>query len=623
MSLPLALATSIAFVNAIAPAATATSRIRSNSSPPKPWTVAQFELYRSHATAWVKRELVPRIDAACRLIIVEAPVKSGKREIVEYCAMRDEGIASTRVHAFISAWHRSADQTQRTELTHHNMKVFSINNKKVADECIEWIKKSIENRKTVVLHLDECDHGTGDRQILAKVYKFARTIQQVHSILYSATPQEVLFSDEMKDDEEYNEMLDDILVTAVHLKYTPPLTYCGSRRFLEEGLVYNAKPFFTMDPVPSLTEQGLQIIEGLKNSTLSGSGRNIAIIRLTKKDGKRKSDKDIYKFLSIVNTLEEEHRVNILVDKNSFDLDANTKDYARKIEWSNRRFWRLLDKNTPILIVIDQTSSRSTEWLCHDRIYATHDYRTTISFATISQAQERVNHFENNINYEGGFQPILVYGHKKTFELSAGIINYSQYLECEWNMRKIDSRRARRENMVNDMYEIKDNTGVLHPEYNNYYTKDIAENILRDLGCFEDMSLSSRVKGNIRNLPVFDTYWFPCNSENFHTIITPILNTEDMLRGKRFENPFTNIHRPVVGEDGFEYGYLRGWGVFEYETDVKTQPGCGVLLGSPRLTICYNQGVIGVAIRWHTGNYREQNRLNVYRSMYPDRQNIL
>lgn len=621
MSLPLLFATSMSVTSATMAAAP----IRPNpiDTPPKPWTVAQFELYRSHATEWVKREIVPHIDT-CRLIVVEAPVKSGKREIVEYCAMRDEGTASPRVHAFISAWHRSADDNQRKELIRHNMKVFSINNKKVAQECIEWIKNTIESGKTVVLHLDECDHGTGDRQILGKVYKFARTLQKVHTILYSATPQEVLFSDEMNGSEEdgdYNEILDDILF-AVHVKYTPPLMYCGSRRFLDEGLVHDAKPFFTMDPIPSLTEQGLQIIEGLKASTLSGSGRNIAILRLTKKDGKRKNDKDIYKFLgNIAGLLELQHGVAIWVDKGSFsDLDANHREYARKIEWSKRRFWRTTAKDIPILIVIDQTSSRSTEWLCHDRVYATHDFRTTISYATISQAQERVNHYETNLEYEGGFQPIIVYGHRKTFELSAGLITYQQYLECAWNMRKIDVRRARRENLGNDVYEIKDNAGVLHPQYNLHYTKDVAENILMELGCFSDVSLSSRVQGNIRNLPVFNTHWFPCNSDNFQESITPILrNLENVAFGnRRFDNPFTNAYRPAVGEDGLEKGYLRGWGVFQYEY-VKTQPGCGVLLGSPRLTICYNQGVLGVAIRWHTGTYREQNRLSAYRSMYPER----
>ena len=621
MSLPLLFATSAAVTSAAmasAPIRTS-SQIRTSSPPSKPWTVAQFELFRSHTTDWVKREIVPHVDT-CRLIIVEAPVKSGKREIVEYCAMRDEGLSSPRVHAFISAWHRSADDDQRTELTRHNMKVFSINNKKVANECIDWIKRTIESGKTIILHLDECDHGTGDKQILGKVYKFAREQQQVHTILYSATPQEVLFSDEINEDDEYNAILDDILF-AVHVKYIPAPTYCGSRRFLEEGLVHDAKPFFTMDPIPSLTEQGRQIIEGLRNSTSAGRGRNIMILRLTKKDGKRKSDKDIYKFLNnIAGLLEEEHGINIWVDKKSFDLDSNTQEYARKIEWSKHRFWRTIAKDVPILIVIDQTSSRSTEWLCHDRVYATHDYRTEISYAIISQAQERVNHYETNLNYEGGFQPILVYGHRKTFELSAGLITYQQYLECAWNMRKIDVRRARRENLGNDVYEIKDNAGVLHPQYNLYYTKGVAENILKDLGCFGDVSLSSRVRGNIRNLPVFDTQWFPCNSENFQESITLILrNLENaMFVDRRFDNPFTNAYRPAVGEDGLEKGYLRGWGVFQYDY-VKTQPGCGVLLGSPRLTICYNQGVLGVAIRWHTGTYREQNRLSAYRSMYPER----
>ena len=74
--------------------------------------------------------MVPLIDSKiCRVIVLRAPVKSGKREIVEYSAMRDiECKKPKRVHGFISAWHRTADLDQRNELTVHNIQVFSIIN---------------------------------------------------------------------------------------------------------------------------------------------------------------------------------------------------------------------------------------------------------------------------------------------------------------------------------------------------------------------------------------------------------------------------------------------------------------------------------------------------------------
>jgi hypothetical protein len=430
--------------------------------------------------------------------------------------------------------------------------------------------------------------------------------------VYSATPEEVLFSDDMKN-EDNEDILDDML-QGVHVEYIPPPGYCGSSRFLNENLVYDAKPFFTMKPVPALTDQGRQIIRDLKLSTSDGRGRNIMTLRLTKKDGKKKEDKEIYKFLRNIHNFPELEGVQIMVDKSDCDIDN-----SRKIEWSNRSFWITTAKDVPIIIVHDQSSSRSTEWACHDRIFATHDYRTQLTYAIISQAQERPNHYDSK--YEGGFQKIRIYGHKKTFELSAKVINYEQYFGCDWFMRKINLRRAERDNLGDDMYEIKNKEGTLHPQYQLPLTKDNAENVLKDLGCFGDVTLSSRVTGKVRNLPIYDTSWFPCTSDNFNECITNHTNilSNGLFKDRTFSNPFQHHRRPTPGIDGREKGYLREWNVFDYNTHIKTQPGWGVVMDNPRLTICYCQDVLGVAIRWHTGRFKEINRLSAYRSMYPSK----
>lgn len=577
-----------------------------------PWTVAQFERYRPHMTGWVTSTIIPLLDDLnCRLIVVRAPVKSGKREMVEYIAMRDGGIAQPRVHAFLSAWHRDADKDQRNELKLHNMEVFSINKKAAAEKCIQWIREQIALGKIVVIHLDECDHGSGDTQILSKVYTSVRELHKVFTILYSATPQEVLFSEDVKSEEE-GEMLDDMVYGAC-VDYTPPAGYCGAGRFLDENLVENARPFFTLVPVPALTDQGRAIIQGLKASTAENKGRNIAILRLTKKEGRTKNDKEIYTFLRNSHRIPELQGVRIWVDKGDCEWGS-----PRKIEWSDGKYWEEITKYIPILIVIDQRSSRSTEWACHDRIFATHDYRTVQQYAILSQAQERVNHYDNK--YAGGFQPIRVYGHKKTFELSAGRITYEQYLLCEWKMRKVDTRRAARDNL-GEVYEIKNEAGVIHPQYPQPLLKVEAENVLKELGCFGDLSLSSRVSGTIRRLPIFDTYWFPCNATTFHQSFAAAKNIvgNDFFHAYNAENPFNHTSRPATSLDGREYGFLREWGILDYEKDIQTQPGWAVSIGAPRTTICYRGDVLGVALRWHTGTFCNKNRLNAYRSMYPGR----
>ena len=142
---------------------------------------------------------------------------------------------------------------------------------------------------------------------------------------------------------------------------------------------------------------------------------------------------------------------------------------------------------------------------------------------------------------------------------------------------------------------------------------------MRSLGCFGEFSLSSRVSGKIRHIPIFDTRWFPCTSAaSFTNCMTNFTVENDLFRGRTFLNPFLHDRRPLPeGPNFLEKGYLRGWGVFDYETDIITQPGWGVSVGTPRLTICYREGVLGVAVRWHTGRFKHMNRLSAYRSMYP------
>ena len=55
--------------------------------PDKPWPVAEFEKQRAHLTHFVREDILPLLESAeCHRIIVRAPVKCGKREMVEYIA---------------------------------------------------------------------------------------------------------------------------------------------------------------------------------------------------------------------------------------------------------------------------------------------------------------------------------------------------------------------------------------------------------------------------------------------------------------------------------------------------------------------------------------------------------
>jgi hypothetical protein len=586
----------------------------SERPPKKPWSVDQFEQHRPHLTQFAKDHLVHHINnELCKRILLHAPVKSGKREMMEYTAVRDHPSTGTpiRVHTMISAWHRTADDDQRKELKEHNITVFSITKKIAADECIHWIQEQIRIGKKVIVHLDECDHGSGERQILGHVYKQIREYNEVTIILYSATPHEVLFSGDINISEEENEMLDDMLY-GIHITYEPPPEYCGAKQFLDAGLVTEATPFFTLTPRPTLTTQGREIIDGLKHAVSTNTGRNILTLRLTKKTGRTKADKDIYLFLKNSHLIPELEGIPILVDKGDCEGNFQNEHISiEKINWADKSYWIKIANHIPIIIVMDQTSSRSTEWKCHPRIFATHDYRSITQFSVLAQAQQRPNHYTSTY---GGFQPIHIYGSVKTFQLSANIIGYENYFTYEWIMKKINIRRG-----LGEVYEIKHSTTTdRHPSYPDPVTKTEAEDILKELGCFNDVSLSARVRGTVRKLPIFETKWFQCNHDNWSEIIDIQLPTigDGMFADRRFENPFNHPRRPPISDDGREFGYLRGWHILEYSTDIQLQPGWGVTLNNPRLTICYNNGTLGVAIRWHTGRTEESNRLITYRSMY-------
>lgn len=583
------------------------------------WSVSQFETYRPLLTDFLNSRVRKFLDSyECRRILIEAPVKSGKREMVEYLAMRDEAHNPTRVHAFISAFHRVADETQREELEKHNLKIFSLKKKVDVDKCLAWIHSHINSGKQVVLHIDECDFGSGSRQMLCKIYRTTHNNISVTIIMYSATPQEVLFSGEIETpneiNHEYQEMMDEIIHTGERIIYTPPENFCGPSTFLDAGLIIEAIPFFYKNGSNLiLSDQGRIIMSDLRRSCVSGSRRNILMLRLSYSDicsnrsNSVKTNKAIHQFLNGFHTISELDNCLIYADKDDKEMPRVDGILMEKIQWSNKTFWDAKRHDIPIIVVMDQTCSRSTELACHDRLYALHDFRNKVTFSTSSQALERVNHYSDKYD---GFQPIQVYGHKKTFELSARRISYDTYLNVEWVKKKIDVRRG----LGEACFIIRSAFGEreLHPSYPNPMTEDECDRALQEIGCFSEVNVSPRVKGNISRIPVYGCEFIPCNKDSFPLVKAEL---EQRFLFHRFMDPFINSEAHGL-ENGKYKGYLRGWSILDYETQVQTQPGWGVTEENPRLTICYQGNILGIAVRYYTGITEERDTLITIKSMY-------
>ena len=574
-----------------------------------PWSVALFEVLRQHLTMFIRIIILPHLDEDCTRILIRAPVKSGKREMVEYIAMRDYSHHPHRVHAFISSWHRTADEEQRDELRAHNLKVFSIISISIATECIAWIVQQLAAGKRVIIHIDECDFGTGQRQILGRVYRQFNNNDNVVFILYSATPQEVIFSGEIdcKVDADYEDLVDEV-ERGILCEYSPPAGYCGPSRFLDEGLIFDAKPFFEENPF-RLSEQGSTIMRDLRESMRVNPERNVVVLRLSSADGNEKINKQIYKFLQGVHKCDDLKDCIVIADnleKKNGKIDGILSE---NIQWSYLPYWESKTTKYPIICVIDKTASRSTELKCHHRIFAYHDFRNSITFTTQSQAQERVNHYEGTY---GGFQPIRVYGHRKTFELSAGRISYAEYMTNTWYKQKVNSRISKGE-----FYHIKNSkTDVIHPDYPLPFTLEETNRTLQNLSSFSEVKVSQRVRGRSKHVPVFGCEFIPCTKETFDEKKDEIAHIlqGSVMQIPKFKNPFLESEKKEK-KDELWMGYLRTWDVFEYDNIDQgwgiTGPG-----GSTRLTICYRRGELGIAVRWNTGNKQEKNTLETYKSMY-------
>jgi hypothetical protein len=240
-----------------------------------------------------------------------------------------------------------------------------------------------------------------------------------------------------------------------------------------------------------------------------------------------------------------------------------------------------------------------------------------VQYSTISQAQERVNHYEQRY---GGFQPIRVYGHKKSFALSSGRTDYASYLTYEWEKKKIDVRTS-----PVPMYRVRKTVGhALHESCPEVGMKEAeADALLQLLGCYADMSLSARVAGGVRTVNVVSTSFHVVTKETWDAFwpvfrdangLTPAEGTRD-----RTHNPFVAAE-PHRLPDGRWQASWRGWKVLDYDADILHDQRGGFESGGQggrRIKICYKDGVLGVAITRRTGT-RQENTLRAYKSMYAE-----
>ena len=646
-------------------------------NPEKPWTVDQFEELRRDMTEFVRNEVVPLLneDLGSNRLLIHGEVKVGKREVVEYISVRDS-YNPTRIHVFISAFHRKSDEGQRDELEQHGINVFSVYNKKKQTEAITFVRECLDDGKFVVIHWDECDYGTGERQNLANIYKIFKKSPHVFNILYSATPEELLYSDDIASNSE-DDLISDFYENGVVKKFTPPMGYCGAKKFIENDLVFQALPFFESSSCGvRLTEQGKSIIAQAKAELRKSNRRrrnllndredaedsndlakideinhqlgqiqtrNVIVLRLSYFEGddydhdenydvsESCKEKAIHSFLKNSQHVEELEGVVIYADKLDVkEFDALPKVSAERIKWSNKQYWENMTKEKIVLVVHDQTATRSTEWVFHDRIYATHDYRKRLTFNTVAQAQLRCAHYEQN--YQNKFQPINIYGDVKTWKFAIGLIDAAEYLTNEWFLRKIPKSnppRWRIKNALNVQTILPRIVINVRGELETYggsipntagYSTEVAQKMLVQLGGTNNggSKMSQRVKGSSKKIPITMSKFYPCEPHEKDNVLHSI-HTDVEIMEYLGDYTFTgrNLFEYIDVESQQYKGYHRKLDVFTAEALKDDLWGIRIGREHARLTVCYNSSnQLGLLLRIATGETKEVNNLEAYKSMY-------
>lgn len=380
----------------------------------KDHNIEWFIANRSELYNYIKNEVIPFNK---KFKLVHAPVKSGKRGMVEIYSLLD----TVSKHIFLTALHRRADKSQRDELSAYGINVFSVNNTNKKDDCIKCIDDLLLKNHIVKIHLDELDFGCGNNQLLNKIWTKYKTNTKVHFILYSATI-EVAKKEFLT--------VNDIEVYECR-RYVPPAIYFGIKNYLQSGKFIQAESFIDYNEELNqitITSHGEELIQKLISKTNDiRSKQHISILRLAgnmKIDGKQMSQFE--KMKEYKEAIEEKYGVRLRF--------VGSNDTS--VEWDNQRYWEELASNLPFIIVINQVSGRSTEWKCHPFIVWYHTLRTDETpTGTIIQDQERPVYY--TINYTDIID-IEIYGDLPSAQYSAGEITLEQMLTM--TSRKLNSR---------------------------------------------------------------------------------------------------------------------------------------------------------------------------------------
>lgn len=234
--------------------------------------------------------------------------------------------------------------------------------------------------KDIVVHFDECDYGTGAKQVFARVWEEVKKLR-LKVIFYSATLEEIWYSKFIEDN------------NAKVICHIPDENYRGYQYYLENGLLHSAeKAYEKTENGWGITKHYEEIIEDFTKSDLP-----LGVLRLA-------YDKAFHKFNEDAvtqNRLLREYNVMFYFIYDKIDFEFSTSEYMvlpDKVNICLENFRRNHDDNgRPLrtIFVLNQKCSRSTEVSFLRYAHHWHDFRKEgTSYTTHGQAIGRVFHYE-------------------------------------------------------------------------------------------------------------------------------------------------------------------------------------------------------------------------------------
>jgi hypothetical protein len=378
--------------------------------------IGYFKSERPDQYKYVIKELLPCTD---RIVVIHAPVKSGKRHIVEIYSSLTNGYS---INMFISTWNRKSDSEQHTRLKHEdfNMKVHTFSTKKGLDTCIKDINtslKSVKNSDTkIILHIDEMDFGAGNKMLLSKVFETYKYNDRVRFFLYSATC-EIVKSE-----------INDYTKSYKYAEFVPSSKYYGIKNYIVDGRFFEADDFVDfINGSAVLSDHADELLNDLVEQAKDTSHhRHIGVVRLAGRVPNTKNDQvfDYFKELE-----------NYIVEKYHIECTFISHKDERNAKWNNIAHWKneiILGKTRyPKLYILNQMAGRSTQWKCHPFLCWYHCKRgKDTPIGTIIQDQERPVYYMNEYNKNNN---IKIYGNELIARYSAGLLSLQ---DCTMETKK-------------------------------------------------------------------------------------------------------------------------------------------------------------------------------------------